>query len=53
MNWQDVFIGLIVLSAFALTLARLFRFFKSPASKCEGCSGCKLEELKKSVTRDA
>jgi hypothetical protein len=44
MEWQYLIVGLIVLAAVAVTARRLIRFFKSPASKCEGCSGCGLKD---------
>jgi hypothetical protein len=48
---QYLITGSIVIAALALTIARLIRFFISPASKCEGCSGCSLNELQKKTTR--
>ncbi len=42
---QYVIVGLIVLLAFSSMAVRLFRFFKTPDSKCEGCSGCKLRSF--------
>jgi hypothetical protein len=46
MIWQYLIVGAIILWALVMTSIRLFHFFKSPVSKCEGCSGCKLAELK-------
>ncbi|MEI6173900.1 MAG: hypothetical protein WCR01_09115 [Bacteroidota bacterium] len=55
---QYLIVGLLVGAALTLTIARLIRFFKAPASGCDGCSGCSLEVLKteiqkKHVTRHA
>ncbi len=41
---QFLIVGAIVISALILTTIRLFRFFKTPASKCGGCSGCALKK---------
>lgn len=49
MIWQYIIVGAIIFSALMLTSIRLFHFFKTPASKCDGCSGCSLKEMKTRV----
>jgi hypothetical protein len=53
MIWQEIIVGIILLTAAGVTLARLVRFFSNPFRKCKGCAqacgGCSLEELKKQV----
>jgi len=48
---QYLIVGLMVGAALTLTIVRLIRFFKAPASGCEGCSGCSLEVLKAEIQK--
>jgi hypothetical protein len=51
MIWQFMIVGAIVIWALVLTTIRLFRFFKTPVSKCGGCNGCALKDIKGLITK--
>ncbi len=53
MIWQEIIVGIILLTAAGVTFTRLVRFFSNPLGKCKNCSqacpGCSVEELKRQV----